>query len=132
MEFNFNNNPPGLTLVPPVASDDQVTAEKPAVPAAMSPTAGMSPAATTSPDPAHLRHDSGGQATSETSAAFVRFRSCRWHQPPEHGNTEFCTHREVKPYAGTGGFDADAWCPDCQYYKLRRAPRKRDSNDYSY
>jgi len=54
-------------------------------------------------------------------------------QPAEDGNTEFCTHREVKPYAGTGGFDADAWCPECQYYKLRRAPKKRSpSDDYSY
>ena len=46
---------------------------------------------------------------------------------------EFCTHREVKPYAGTTGFDPDAWCPECQYYKLRRAPKKRSpSDDYSY
>ena len=45
----------------------------------------------------------------------------------------FCTHREVKPYAGTAGFDADAWCPECQYYKLRRAPKKRTPNDdYGY
>ncbi len=108
MAFNFNNDPPGLSLVPPAASEDQRTTEQPALPAATSP------------------------ATSETSAAFVRFRSCRWHQPPESGSSEFCTHREVKPYAGTTGFDADAWCPDCQYYKLRRAPRKRENNDYSY
>lgn len=119
MAFNFNNNPPGLSLVPPVASEEPRPAEPPAAPAATSPTS------------THLRPDSGG-ATSETSAAFVRFRSCRWHQPAENGNSEFCTHREVKPYAGTGGFDADAWCPDCQYYKLRRAPRKRENNDYSY
>ena len=111
MAFNFNNDPPGLSLVPPVTPEDQRPAEPAAVPAA------------TSPAP----------AASEASAAFVRFRSCRWHQPPEHGHSEFCTHREVKPYAGTTGFDADAWCPDCQYYKLRRAPRKREhNNDYSY
>ena len=42
------------------------------------------------------------------------------------GNQEFCTHREVKPYAGTQGFDPDAWCPGCQHYKLRRAPKKRN------
>src|SRR5687767_8958817 len=72
-------------------------------------------------------------AAVEPSAAVIRFRSCRWYQPPENGNTDFCTHREVKPYAGTNGFDADAWCPDCQYYKLRRAPKKRERNDdYSY
>ena len=75
-----------------------------------------------------------GPVTSDRpeSAAFVRFRSCRWMQPAENGNTEFCTHREVKPYAGTQGFDADAWCPECQYYKLRRAPKKRDRDDYTY
>ena len=52
-----------------------------------------------------------GPVTSDRpeSAAFVRFRSCRWMQPAENGNQEFCTHREVKPYAGTQGFDADAW-----------------------
>lgn len=67
------------------------------------------------------------------SAAFVKFRSCRWHQPKENGNAEFCTHREVKPYAGTSGFDADAWCPDCQYYKLRRSPKKKQPGDeYTY
>jgi hypothetical protein len=53
-------------------------------------------------------------------------------QPAEDGNAEFCTHREVKPYAGMAGFDADAWCPECQYYKLRRAPKKRSPEDYSY
>lgn len=63
------------------------------------------------------------------SAAFARFRSCRWHQPKEDGNAEFCTHREVKPYAGTTGFDPDAWCPDCQYYKLRRSPKKKPATD---
>jgi hypothetical protein len=75
-----------------------------------------------------------GPVTSDRpeSAAFVRFRSCRWMQPAENGNQEFCTHREVKPYAGTQGFDADAWCPECQYYKLRRAPKKRSPDDYMY
>jgi hypothetical protein len=53
-------------------------------------------------------------------------------QPAEDGNAAFCTHREVKPYAGTAGFDADAWCPECQYYKLRRAPRKRNEDNFSY
>ncbi len=59
------------------------------------------------------------------SAAVVRFRSCRWYQPPENGSAEFCTHREVKPYAGTNNFDAEAWCPDCVHYKVRRTPKKR-------
>jgi hypothetical protein len=53
-------------------------------------------------------------------------------QPAENGNAEFCTHREVKPYAGASSFDAEAWCPDCQYYKLRRVPKKRSPDDYRY
>ena len=78
--------------------------------------------------------DTTPPATSDNpqSAALVRFRSCRWMQPAENGNAEFCTHREVKPYAGTSSFDADAWCPDCQYYKLRRVPKKRSPDDYRY
>ena len=39
------------------------------------------------------------------SPGAARFRSCRWQQPAEGGNAEFCTHREVKPYAGTSSFD---------------------------
>jgi len=79
-----------------------------------------------------------GSATTNTTAdgretaAVVRFRSCRWMQPAENGNAEFCTHREVKPYAGTAGFDAEAWCPECQYYKLRRTPKKRQPEDFTY
>ena len=66
------------------------------------------------------------------SAALVRFHSCRWMQPKENGNPEFCTHREVKPYAGMATFDAAAWCPGCAHYKQRRAPKKRDPDDYRY
>ena len=105
-------------MSPGASADPQTT---PAVPA--SPASNLSPGPTLVP------------ATSDVpqSAAFVRFRSCRWMQPAENGNQEFCTHREVKPYAGTTGFDADAWCPECQYYKLRRAPKKRSpSDDYTY
>ena len=67
---------------------------------------------------------------SSESAAVVRFRSCRWMQPEEDGNAAFCTHREVKPYAGTTGFDPEAWCPECQYYKLRRTPKRRSEDLY--
>ena len=104
MAFNFNNSTPALP------SDPQTgTASQPEVP--------VTPPAT---------------SDVPQSGALVRFRSCRWMQPAEDGNAEFCTHREVKPYAGTAGFDAEAWCPDCQYYKLRRAPKKRAPEDYSY
>lgn len=104
MEFNFNNGP-GSPAAEPDATSPATTPE--------SPVAAPAPAAVESP-------------------AFARFKSCRWQQPAEDGNQAFCTHREVKPYAGTTGFDADAWCGDCQYYKLRRAPKKRPADEYTY
>ena len=110
MASNFNNDSETLTIDLPAPPDDQGTA---ATPEAQGDTA-------------------TAEAPAQESAAFIRFRSCRWHQPKENGNAEFCTHREVKPYAGTAGFDADAWCPDCQYYKLRRSPKKKSSDDFSY
>ena len=73
-----------------------------------------------------------GAPSPSQSTGFVRFTSCRWQQPAEDGNAAFCTHREVKPYAGTTGFDPDAWCKDCEYYKLRRAPKKRNPDEYRY
>jgi hypothetical protein len=104
---DFNNDPQGP---PPGAGDAAAAAETPAVPGAEAP------------------------AADALSPAFARFRSCRWQQPIENGSAEFCTHREVKPYAGTTGFDPEAWCGDCQYYKLRRAPKKRTPNtdDWGY
>jgi hypothetical protein len=65
------------------------------------------------------------------SAAVQRFKSCRWRRPPEDG-PECCGHRDVLPMAGTTGFDPEAWCPDCQFYKLRRTPKKRERDDYRY
>jgi len=66
------------------------------------------------------------------SEAVLRFRSCRWYQAPDGGNSEFCTHQEVKPYAGTNDFDAEAWCPDCEFFKLRRTPKKRSRDEFGY
>jgi hypothetical protein len=64
------------------------------------------------------------------SPAVERFRSCRWRRPPEDGS-ECCMHRDVLPMAGTTGFNPDAWCLECQVFKARRAPRKRqERNDY--
>ena len=115
MAYNFNNN--AFAAGPSNTSTTVDTSETPA-PAETPKTPGSAPATSDVPQ----------------SAAWVRFRSCRWQQPKDEANpAEFCTHREVKPYAGTTGFDPDAWCPDCQYYKLRRAPKKRTPNDdYSY
>ena len=44
-----------------------------------------------------------------------------------HG--EFCTHRDVLPFAGKEGFKPESWCPECAFYKLRRTPKKRERND---
>ena len=65
---------------------------------------------------------------STVSTAVTRFKSCRWRRPPEEG-AECCVHRDVLPIAGTS-FNPDAWCPDCQFFKLRRTPKKREPNDY--
>ena len=73
--------------------------------------------------------DAPATATSETSAAVMKFRSCRWRRPPEDG-PECCTHRDVLPMAGTSGFKPESWCPDCTLFKLRRSPKKREREDH--
>ena len=72
----------------------------------------------------------GAPAPAPVSPAVEKFRSCRWRAAPEDG--EFCTHRDVLPFAGKEGFVAESWCPDCAFYKLRRTPKKRERVDYSY
>ena len=62
--------------------------------------------------------------------AVLKFKSCRWRCDPDDG--EFCTHRDVLPFAGKNDFKADSWCPECAFYKLRRTPKKRERSDYSY
>jgi hypothetical protein len=61
---------------------------------------------------------------SAASSAVMKFKSCRWKCDPEAG--EYCTHRDVLPFAGKEGFVPESWCPDCGFYKLRRTPKKRD------
>lgn len=67
----------------------------------------------------------GGQSEpgQPESAAVQKFRSCRWRKAttPEH-----CGHPEVLPFAGTNGFVPESWCPDCQFYKLRRVLPRRE------
>jgi len=69
-------------------------------------------------------------ADATISPAVEKFKSCRWRATPDVG--EFCTHRDVLPFAGKEGFVADSWCPDCAFYKLRRTPKKRERLDFSY
>jgi hypothetical protein len=64
------------------------------------------------------------------SPAVEKFKSCRWRATPDVG--EFCTHRDVLPFAGKEGFVPDSWCPECAFYKLRRTPKKRERLDFSY
>ena len=80
---------------------------------------GPAPADSTSPA-------SEAQAPAEplVAPAVVKFKSCRWRCDPDDG--EFCTHRDVLPFAGKNDFKADSWCPECAFYKLRRTPKKRD------
>ena len=68
--------------------------------------------------------------TASVSAAVMKFKSCRWRRPPEDG-PECCGHRDVLPIAGIN-FNPEAWCPDCQLFKLRRTPKKRERVDFSY
>ena len=110
MAYNFNNS---TLMGSPLPDNGNAQPEAP-VPSPLSP--GPAPATSDRPE----------------SAANVRFQSCRWMQPAENGNTAFCMHREVKPYAGMAGFDSEAWCPECVHYKLRRSPKKRTPEDYSY
>ena len=63
------------------------------------------------------------------SPAVERSRACRWRRPPEDG-LECCTHRDVLPMAGTSTFNAEAWCPECEHFKAKRTPRKRERTDY--
>ena len=83
------------------------------------------------PSPSPVPQDTPAEAAPQTettpaAAAVMKFKSCRWRSAPEDG--EFCTHRDVLPFAGKEGFKADSWCPDCAYFKLRRTPKKRDWN----
>jgi hypothetical protein len=64
--------------------------------------------------------------STPVSAAAQKFQSCRWRRAAEQAVPEGCGHRDVLPITGTHGFDPEAWCPDCTFYKLRRTPKKRD------
>jgi hypothetical protein len=89
------------------------------------------PFPSTSPSPADNSTAAKGIEPQTMSEATAKFKSCRWRRPPDEG-VECCGHRDVLPLAGTNGFDPEAWCPDCAFYKLRRTPKKRDPNEYHY
>ena len=87
------------------------------------------PASTTveSPAPTPLT------AEPEPTPAEARFGTCRWSVT--EAEQEYCSNPDVLPYAGKGGFKAEAWCLDCALHKLRRkAPKRRriEDDDYPY
>jgi hypothetical protein len=92
----------------------------------------LSPTSPAPTSPTSPQQPSSSPSVESTwTAAQAKFKSCRWRRPPDEG-VECCGHRDVLPIAGTSGFDPEAWCPDCTFYKLRRTPKKRDPNDYRY
>lgn len=68
-------------------------------------------------------------AEPPVSAAVERFNTCRWKSTD---SGRFCTHRDVLPLAGKDGFNAEAWCPECTFFKVRRTARKREPNPFGY
>jgi hypothetical protein len=102
----------------------------PGSPSAAAPAPAASPAASPGPSPAES--DPAAETPAPPAAepaplvapAVIKFKSCRWRCAPEDG--EFCTHRDVLPFAGKNDFKPDSWCPECAFYKLRRTPKKRE------
>ena len=84
------------------------------------------PPSPTPAEPTSPAADQTAPAAETDAPAVAKFKSCRWRATPEDG--EFCTHRDVLPFAGKNDFKADSWCPECAFYKLRRTPKKRDWN----
>ncbi len=103
----------------PAALPDPETPAVPAVDPAPAPLQGLSPGASAL-----------APAAPVLSPAAERFKSCRWRATPDVG--DYCTHRDVLPFAGKEGFNPDSWCPECAFYKLRRTPKKRERIDFSY
>ena len=88
-----------------------------------SPSSASAPADSPAPSPAEAVPPA---ADALVAPAVIKFKACRWRCDPDDG--EFCTHRDVLPFAGKNDFKPDSWCPECAFYKLRRTPKKRDWN----
>ena len=88
----------------------------------------FAPPVSAEPDAAEPKSEATTPQPAALSPAVEKFKSCRWRCDPEAG--EFCTHRDVLPFAGKEGFVAESWCPECAFYKLRRTPKKRDYTQY--
>lgn len=64
-------------------------------------------------------------APAATPPGQARFTTCRWQRAAENDLPACCGHRDVLPMAGTTSFNPESWCVDCDYYKVKRAPRPR-------
>jgi hypothetical protein len=95
----------------------------PAAPAPL-PSSAASPGGSPSASPASSSDAAAPVADPIVAPAVLKFKACRWRCDPDDG--EFCTHRDVLPFAGKNDFKPDSWCPECAFYKLRRTPKKRD------
>lgn len=70
--------------------------------------------------------DAAESASSPPAPGVLRFEACRWRKPADGSLPAHCGHREVISLAGTHGFNPEAWCGDCRFYKLRRTARKSE------
>ena len=107
MASNFNNDPLGRTP----ATIAGATSRRPTTEAGDGPVTSVGP----------------------QSTAFVRFTFVPVEQPAEKATSRVLHASRGQTVRGHARDSiADAWCIDCQYYKLRRAPKKRTrtSDDY--
>lgn len=82
-----------------------------------------------SPTPDRDRTAAQPQEERPVTPAQQKFVSCRWRKAAENGLPDHCGHRDVLPMAGATGFVPESWCPDCEYFKAKRTPRKREETD---
>ena len=60
----------------------------------------------------------------------TRFKSCRWHETQDGDLPDYCSNRDVIPFAGKNGFNPEAWCAECDFYKVKRTVKKRRDDDW--
>ena len=80
-----------------------------------------------SDSPSGFNAPCGSEGEPELGPAQKRFRMCRWYAIDS--DQLYCSHQDVLPYAGRGGFTPEAWCLDCTLYKLRRKQKKRPRHE---
>lgn len=70
-------------------------------------------------DDSRAERSSPETPAATTDIADARFHTCRWRNGTD-GGVAYCQHGEVLPYAGRNGFNPQAWCADCAFYKKAR------------